>query len=81
MGDATTAMKVLKKGLGMELIGESKKETGNHSYISFVLRTNNVKFIVSAPFLSDFKHPNDKKPHPGYDPGMSCALIPSREQL
>lgn len=66
-GDAVSTMKVLKRGLGMKLIGESKKETGNHSYCSYVLQTAQVKFVVTAPFLTSFTHPNDKKPNPTYD--------------
>lgn len=66
-GDAATVMKIMKRGLGMELIAESKKETGNHSYVSYVLRTGHVKFIVTAPLLAEFQHPADKKPNPSYN--------------
>eukprot|EP01111_Echinosteliopsis_oligospora_P005551 TRINITY_DN1896_c0_g1_i1.p1 TRINITY_DN1896_c0_g1~~TRINITY_DN1896_c0_g1_i1.p1 ORF type:complete len:465 (+),score=147.73 TRINITY_DN1896_c0_g1_i1:64-1395(+) len=64
--DATTTMKVLKRGLGMELIAQSKKETGNHSFCSYVLKSNGVKFVVTAPYLSEFHHPNDQPVLPHY---------------
>jgi 4-hydroxyphenylpyruvate dioxygenase len=66
VGDAISAAKVFKVGLGMEYIGHSKKETGNHDYTSYVLQTNDVKFIVSSPLLTndEFKNPNSKAPHP-----------------
>jgi 4-hydroxyphenylpyruvate dioxygenase len=66
-GDALSTMKIFKRGLGMELIAETKKETGNHTYVSYVLKTSEVKFVVTAPLLSHFKHPQDKPPNPGYD--------------
>jgi len=75
VGDALSSMKIMKRGLGMELIGESKKETGNHSYSSYVLKSNNVKYIVSAPYLTNFKHPRDKKPNPAYDPEKAAHFF------
>lgn len=74
-GDAISVMKIMKRGLGMELIGESKKETGNHSYCSYVLKTGNVKFIITAPLLSEFQHPLDKKPNPSYDPKKAAHFF------
>lgn len=65
--DALSTMKLIKQGLGMELIAESKKETGNHSYSSYILNTHDVKFIVTAPYLSSRKHPQDNPPNPKYD--------------
>jgi len=66
-GDAISAYKLFKMGLGMELIGISKKETGNHEYSSYVLQRNEVKFIVTAPYLSGFQHPQNKMPNPKYN--------------
>jgi len=67
VGDAWSATKVFKNGLGMTLVAESKKETGNHSYSSYVLKEGDIKFIITAPYLSEFVHPADKKPNPTYD--------------
>jgi 4-hydroxyphenylpyruvate dioxygenase len=67
VGDASSAAKIFKMGLGMEYIGESKKETGNHEYISYVLQTGGIKFVVTAPLLAQFRHPSSKTPHPKYD--------------
>ena len=55
--DAKTTMKTLKLGIGMELIGQSLHETGNHIYASYVLQSGQIKWVVTAPYLSDFKHP------------------------
>jgi len=66
-GDASTAMKVLKHGLGMELIAESRNETGNQLYASYVLQTNQVKYVVTAPYNGAYPHSNSKPPNPKFD--------------
>lgn len=65
--DAVSTMKLLKQGIGAELIAESKKETGNHSYASYVLLTHDIKFVVTAPYLADIKHPEDNPPNTKYN--------------
>jgi len=75
VGDARTSMQIFKRGLGMELIGESRKETGNHSYTSFVLKTNTVKFVFTAPYLAEFKHPDNKMPNPKYDEKKALSFF------
>jgi len=60
--DAKSAMKTLKLGIGMEIVGQSMHETGNHIFQSYVLKTGNIKWIVTAPYLSDFKHPKARHP-------------------
>jgi len=65
--DALSTMKLIKQGLGMNIIAESKKETGNHSYVSYILNTHDVKYIITAPYLAGIKHPQDKPPNPKYD--------------
>jgi 4-hydroxyphenylpyruvate dioxygenase len=66
VGDALSATKTFKAGLGMQIIGESRKETGNHEYTSYVLQTHDVKFVVTAPYLGEFKFPNSKMPNPKF---------------
>lgn len=58
----------------MDIIAESKKETGNHSYSSYVLNTHDVKYIVTAPYLAGIKHPQDKMPNPKYDSERAKAF-------
>jgi len=65
--DAISTMKLIKQGIGAELIAESKKETGNHSYASYVLLTHDIKFVVSAPYLAEIKHAQDRAPNPKYN--------------
>jgi 4-hydroxyphenylpyruvate dioxygenase len=65
--DAISTYKLLKQGIGAELVAESKKETGNHSYASYVLNTHDIKFVVTAPYLADIKHPEDRPPNPKFN--------------
>jgi 4-hydroxyphenylpyruvate dioxygenase len=65
--DSRTTAFTLKKGLGMKHIARSLHETGNHQYSSFVLQSHSIKWAVLAPYLSDFRHPDQKFPHPNFD--------------
>jgi len=75
--DAKSAMKTLKLGIGMEIIGQSMHETGNHIYQSYVLKTGNIKWIVTAPYLSEFKHPKVSAvlSHPPSQPSPRCSSV------
>jgi 4-hydroxyphenylpyruvate dioxygenase len=65
--DAISTMKLLKQGLGAEIVAESLNATGNHTYASYVLNTHDITFVVTAPYLAEIKHPEDKLPNPKYD--------------
>jgi len=64
--DAKTTAHGLKVGAGMEIIGISMHETRNHQYSSYVLKTNNIKWVVLAPYLSEFQHPVKEHPHANF---------------
>jgi hypothetical protein len=40
-----------------------------------VLKTDTIKFVVTAPYLSDFKHPQDIVPYPAYDAKRAAAFF------
>jgi len=68
--DAKCTMKSLKVGIGMEIIAESKQETKNQIYTSYVLKTGDVKWVVTAPYLRSTHtlHPTIADcPHPHFD--------------
>jgi 4-hydroxyphenylpyruvate dioxygenase len=73
--DAKTAAQILKRGLGMKEIAFSRKESGNHAYTSYILQTSNVKFVVNAPYLTEFKYPKSKPPNPKYDEERAKAFF------
>jgi len=54
-------------GIGMELIAQSIHETRNHQYASYVLKSHNIKWVVVAPYMSEFEHPIKEMPHPNFD--------------
>lgn len=49
-GDATTVSQRFSWGLGMPLVAKSDQSTGNSSFASFVLRSNDLTFSFSAPY-------------------------------
>jgi len=49
-------------------LGHSKHETSNHIYTSYVLKTGKIKWVVTAPYLSEFQYPGSSTPHPKFDP-------------
>jgi len=51
----------------MKIIAQSLHETRNHQYASYVLQTNQIKWAVVAPYLSEFQHPEQKFPHPNFN--------------
>eukprot|EP01113_Clastostelium_recurvatum_P050360 TRINITY_DN950_c0_g1_i2.p2 TRINITY_DN950_c0_g1~~TRINITY_DN950_c0_g1_i2.p2 ORF type:complete len:445 (+),score=111.19 TRINITY_DN950_c0_g1_i2:76-1335(+) len=75
VADATTTAKIFKRGLGMAYIGESRHETGNHMYCSYVLRTNDIKYIFTAPYLTQMQTAETKTPYPKYDPERAKKFI------
>lgn len=74
-GDAVTTMKVMKTGFGMELVAQSLDATGNHTYASYVLKTNDVKFVITAPYLASQKHPEDHPPMATYSAEKAKAFF------
>jgi len=67
VGDAISTIQIFKYGLGMNIIGESKHETGNHTYVSYVLETGDFKWVFTTPYNSEFQHPENKAPNPKFN--------------
>lgn len=51
-GDANTTFRRFQWGLGMQLVGRSDLSTGNQSYASYVLQSNELVFVFTAPYSS-----------------------------
>lgn len=49
-GDATNAYKRFAWGLGMPLVAKSDQTTGNGTYCSYVLKSNDLVFAFTAPY-------------------------------
>eukprot|EP01129_Flabellula_baltica_P000154 TRINITY_DN1019_c0_g1_i1.p1 TRINITY_DN1019_c0_g1~~TRINITY_DN1019_c0_g1_i1.p1 ORF type:complete len:430 (+),score=120.52 TRINITY_DN1019_c0_g1_i1:62-1291(+) len=67
VSDAQSVATLFRVGLGFQLTAVSKHETGNHAYASYVLESANVKWVVTAPYLSEFEHPVNDTPLPDFD--------------
>jgi len=48
--DATTTAARFAVGLGMQLVAKSDLTTGNARYASYVLQSNDLRFVFSAPY-------------------------------
>lgn len=70
-GDATNTAKRFGAGLGMKLVAKSDNTTGNHSYASYVLKSNELTFVFSAPYAVNnealFPETDAALPHASFD--------------
>ena len=76
-GDATTAASRFSVGLGMQLIAKSDLSTGNKSYASYVLNSNDLTFVFSA---ASYRPAGDddagsSAPFPAHDPSAMRAFV------
>lgn len=51
--DATNLYKRFMIGLGMNLVAKSDQSTGNHVYASYVLRSNDMTMVFTAPYSNN----------------------------
>ena len=75
VNDAQSVTQMFKIGFGMKIVAVSKHETGNHSYASYVLQSANVKWVVTAPYLSEFEHPDNNAPLKNFDKDSFSGLV------
>ncbi|KAH9327179.1 hypothetical protein KI387_007357 [Taxus chinensis] len=66
-GDATNTYRRFSWGLGMQLVAKSDQTTGNQTYCSFALQSNDLQFVFTAPYSSNIDQTNTKTPHPAFD--------------
>lgn len=74
--DATTTYNRFSWGLGMTLVAKSDQSTGNHTFASYVVKSNQVRFVFTAPYSKDAPKPEGAKPAvEGYDPEFASYFI------
>eukprot|EP00897_Mesotaenium_endlicherianum_P000821 jgi/Mesen1/1073/ME000123S00247 len=66
-GDATNVYRRFLWGLGMQLIAKSDQTTGNQSYCSYVLKSNDLIFTFTAPYAAALERKDDVKPLPHFN--------------
>lgn len=65
-GDANTTFKRFQWGLGLQLVARSDLSTGNESYASYVLQSNELVFVFTAPYGSSLLKNDSFVPMPSY---------------
>ncbi len=66
-GDATNVSKRFQVGLGMELVAKSDLQTGNSTYASYVMQTNDLRIVFTAPYSVNTEKTNSVIAHPKFD--------------
>jgi len=64
-GDALNTYSRFSWGLGMTLVAKSNASTGNNQYASYVLQSNDIKFVFTSALVTPVDEPT-KTPHPQY---------------
>lgn len=64
--DATNVSKRFTFGLGMDLVAKSDLTTGNKSYASYAVQSNELTFVFTAPYSTNIDRTGSSEPHPNY---------------
>ncbi|BBN09409.1 4-hydroxyphenylpyruvate dioxygenase [Marchantia polymorpha subsp. ruderalis] len=65
-GDASNTWRRFSWGLGMNLVAKSEQTTGNQTYCSYVIRSNELLFAFTAPYSKNIDQSTSRIPHPGF---------------
>ena len=66
--DASTHAARLQWALGMHLVAKSDQTTGNQTYASYVIQSNDMTFVCTAPYSTQTdKGTNNNMANPGYN--------------
>jgi len=65
--DASNTYRRFAHGLGMQLVAKSDQTTGNTTFASYVLRSNNAVFAFTAPYSSKATGTSKTNPAPWYN--------------
>ena len=77
--DATNTYKRFQHGLGMTLCAKSDHSTGNTTFASYVLQSNDLVFTFTAPYsaAAGKNGPQTSSPLPHYDQRAAHAFVSS----
>lgn len=76
-GDASNTYRRFAWGLGMHLVAKSDQTTGNQTYCSYAIKSNDLIFTFTAPYSSKIDQSNTKIPHPGYKSQEARTFVES----
>lgn len=74
-GDASNTYRRFSWGLGMNLVAKSDQTTGNQTYCSYVIKSNDLVFAFTAPYSKNIDQSNSKMPHPGFEADDAFAFF------
>jgi len=74
--DASNTSRRFTWGLGMPCVAKSDLSTGNHSYASYVLQSNELVFVFTAPYCNGASASSSSAlPHPGFEQEEAHAFV------
>lgn len=73
--DASNTYRRFAHGLGMGLVGKSDQSTGNSTFASYVVRSNDVMFAFTAPYSDKIDGANTGSAMPWYDQGTARQFV------
>lgn len=65
-GDASNTWRRFSWGLGMSLVAKSDQSTGNQTYCSYAVQSNELLFAFTAPYSDSVDKSTSQLPHPGF---------------
>lgn len=74
-GDASNSWRRFSWGLGMNLVAKSDQSTGNCTYCSYAIQSNDLLFSFTAPYSQKIDQSNSKIPHPGFKAGEAKTFF------
>ncbi|KAL2630101.1 hypothetical protein R1flu_014787 [Riccia fluitans] len=74
-GDASNTYRRFSWGLGMNLVAKSEQTTGNQTYCSYVIQSNELVFAFTAPYSTKIDQSSTRVPHPGFRAEEATAFF------
>ena len=60
-GDATNTARRFATAFGMQMVSFTDIDNGNHKYTSYVLKSNDIRFVFTAPYWTEAPEPTLKR--------------------
>lgn len=73
--DATTSYKRFLYGLGMNLVAKSDLTTGNKTYASYAVQSNELIFVFTSSYNNQLNTEELKMPHPGFKAEVANKFV------
>lgn len=73
-GDATCTSKRFGFGLGLSFAAKSDQGTGNQHCASYVMKSNDITFVFTAPYSTSSEKSNSAPPLPWYDQELAHSF-------